>query len=201
MFEKIGPSGLYVIAQAEREAPPAETHAATGAHGGAEHKGVFPPFDSATFPSQLFWLAIFFGLLLWLMAKVALPRVGAILEGRADRIASDLAEANRLKEETDAAIEAYEKTLTQARAEGQRIAAEMHEKVSKEAEENRRRLEDELNGKLAAAERQIADTKASALSNVRGIAVEAGSAIVERLTGKAPESAEIEQAVDASLAA
>jgi F-type H+-transporting ATPase subunit b len=214
MFEKIGPSGLYaimsrdgesdglvVLAAAEHGAP-AETHAATEAHGGAGgHKEPFPPFNSATFAGQLFWLAIFFGLLLWLMSKVALPRVQNILEGRAERIENDLAEANRLKAETDEAIAAYEKTLADARAEGHRIAGEMHEKVSKESEAHRLKLEDELNAKLEASEQLIVESKLQALGNVRGIAIDTASAIVERLSGKQPAANDVEKAVDASLAA
>ena len=102
MFDKIGPTSLYVLSQDDPDAPvlhmaaaqdariptdthvPGETHATTEAHGGAEgHKGPFPPFDSSNFAGQLFWLAIFFGGLLFVMAKVALPRLKNIVEGRA----------------------------------------------------------------------------------------------------------------------
>ena len=53
-------------------------------------KAAFPPFDVATFAGQLFWLAITFAALYWLMSTIALPRVGAILEERASTIARDL---------------------------------------------------------------------------------------------------------------
>lgn len=214
MFEKIGPTGLAVVARTEEDgAQPAYLVAAaetgpglstsgTESDGGAGgHKEPFPPFNGSTFAGQLFWLAIFFGLLLWLMSKVALPRVQNILEGRAERIEADFAEANRLKTETDAAIAAYEKTLAEARAEGQRIAAEMHETVAKDAEAHRASLETELNARLETSEKQIADTKTSALGNVRGIAIDTASAIIERLSGKAPAANDVEQAVDASVAA
>lgn len=200
MTESVRTDGALILAQAEHG--PAQTQAGAqapgGAHGGG---GSFPPFDSSTFAGQLLWLAIFFGLLYWLMKKVALPRVGNILEGRAERISADLAEANRLKGEADAAIAAYEKALADARAEGHRIAAEMHEKVTAEAEAQQRKLEDDLNARLEVSDRQIAEAKATALSNVRGIAVDAASAIVERLTGAPAQAGEVEQAVDASLAA
>jgi len=203
MTETVGQSGHTIVLAQQTHDEATQIVAGTEAPS-VQHEaghGAFPPFNTATFPGQLLWLAIFFALLLWLMKSVALPRVQNILEGRADRISSDLAEANRLKNETDAAIESYEKALAAARAEAGRIAGEMHERIARDAEEKRRQLESELNAKLADADRQIAASKAAALSNVRGIAVEAGSAIVERLTGKAPARPEIEQAVDASLAA
>ncbi|WP_209000638.1 hypothetical protein [Labrenzia sp. DG1229] len=81
----------------------------------AEHGVGFPPFDATTFASQLLWLAITFGVFYWIMKNVAMPRIAGILEDRKDRIAGDLSEANRLKDETDAAIAAYEQALAEAR--------------------------------------------------------------------------------------
>ena len=62
----------------------------------------FPPFDASTFASQLVWLALTFVALYLLMSRVALPRVGAIIEDRRQRVAGDLAEAQRFKEQSDA---------------------------------------------------------------------------------------------------
>ncbi|MEP1881060.1 MAG: ATP F0F1 synthase subunit B, partial [Roseibium sp.] len=87
-----------------------------------EHGAGFPPFDSSTFASQILWLAITFGLFYWIMKNVAVPRIAGILEDRKDRIAGDLAEANRLKQETDAAIAAYEQALAEARNKAHGIA-------------------------------------------------------------------------------
>ena len=56
------------------------------------------------------------------MSRVALPRIGSILEERDNRIAGDLAEAGRLKEESDAAIAAYEQALAEARQNAHAIA-------------------------------------------------------------------------------
>ena len=93
-----------------------EPHATAVAHpGGEAHSAGFPPFDSSTFASQLLWLAISFGLFYWLLSTKVLPRISGILEARADRIARDLAEAQRLKAESDAAGAAYEAALAAAR--------------------------------------------------------------------------------------
>ena len=63
----------------------------------------------------------------------------------------------------------------------------------------RKKLEDQLSAKLAQAEKTIAATRETAMGNVRGIAADAASAIVQRLTGVLPDSKAVSSAVDASL--
>ena len=92
------------------EPPAADTHAGTQVPGGEAH-GEFPPFDTTHYPSQLLWLAITFGLFYLFLKRVALPRIGGILEVRRDRIAHDLDTAARMKEEADEAVAAYEQEL------------------------------------------------------------------------------------------
>ena len=163
------------------------------------HKGTFPPFDQTTFASQLVWLAITFVVLYVLMAKVALPRVGGIIENRRQRIEGDIAEAGRLKTQSDEALAAYEQALADARARAQAIAAETRDKQAAEAEATRKKLEGQLNAKLAEAEKTIAATKQAAMANVRGIASDAAKAIVERLAGKAPADSAVAAAVGEAL--
>jgi F-type H+-transporting ATPase subunit b len=163
------------------------------------HGGGFPPFESTFFVSQLLWLAITFGLLYFLLSRFALPRIGNILEVRGDRIMSDLAEAQRLRSETDAAIASHEASLAAARASAQKIASETRAEVEAEAAAKRKLVDAELAERLASAERAIAATKAEAMVNVRTIAIDATTAIVARLSGTEPSVAEVEPAVDATL--
>jgi F-type H+-transporting ATPase subunit b len=174
------------------------TSAHTEAPGGG-HKGPFPPFQSETFASQLVWFAVCFVLLYLLMARIALPRVGGILAARRDRVDGDLKAAQTLREKADAELAAYEKALADARGRAQTIANETRDKLNAEAEQRRKGLEAELHGKLAQAEKTIASTKQAALSNVRGISIEATAAIVERLIGSRPAGSAVETAVDAAL--
>ena len=96
-------------------------------------------------------------------------------------------------------MQAYEKTLAEARTRAQTLAGETRAKLNAEAEEARKELEAALHAKLAEAERTIADTKARAMSNVRGIAAEAAGAIVGKLTGLVPAEHAVTEAVDAVL--
>jgi F-type H+-transporting ATPase subunit b len=72
----------------------------------------------------------------------------------------------------------------------------MREKQAAEAASTRKKLEDQLQAKLADAEKTIAGTKQKAMANVHGIATDATKAIVERLIGKAPA----DNAIDAAVA-
>lgn len=180
------------------------THdAAPAAHGAAEgheKKSHFPPFDGTTFASQLLWLVLSFGLLYLLMSRVALPRIGRILEERHDRIADDLEEAAKHKAESEAAQASYEKALAEARAKANSIAGDTRNRLAADSDANRKSLEADLSAKLATAEERIASTKTEALTHVRGIAVDATHAIVSTLIGTSPASSEVERAVDGALA-
>lgn len=173
------------------------TQTGTQAPGGA--KPPFPPFDKDTFGSQLIWLVIAFVALYVLLARVALPRVSAIFAARKSRLETDLAAAAKAKAESEAAIASYEKALAEARAKAQALAAETKQKFAAEAEDKKKKLEADLATKLAAAEKQIDATRKTAMGNVRAIAVDTASSIVERLTGIAPAKPAVEKAVDASL--
>lgn len=156
------------------------TTESTGAEGG---HGGFPPMDAHSFPSQIFWLVIFFGLLYLLMSKVALPRMASVLSNRHKAIESDLSKASALKHETEAAIQHYEKSLADARANAQGIAAETRAKMNAEIEAERAALEKTLNAKLAEADSRINASKAKSMQDVNEVAAETAAEIVSALTG------------------
>jgi F-type H+-transporting ATPase subunit b len=122
-----------------------------------------------------------------------------VIDARQKAIEGDLAQAQTLKDESEAALKAYENDLAAARARAQAISNETRDKLNAASEAERKTLEDQLAHKLADAEKTIAATRASAMSNVRGIAADAASAIVQRLIGTAPDGKAVETAVDGSL--
>jgi F-type H+-transporting ATPase subunit b len=160
---------------------------------GGAHK--FPPLQTETYASQLVWLALTFVGLYLLMSRVALPRIGSIIEDRRQRIASDFAEAQRLKAESDAALAAYEKSLADARGRAQALANEARQSEAKAAESARKALDAKLNAQIGEAEKTIAARRSAAMVNVQGIATDTAAAIIVRLIGSAPASREVEAAV------
>jgi F-type H+-transporting ATPase subunit b len=174
--------GAEGAADAVHADPTADTHATTEASG--EHEsGVFPPFDPATFPSQLLWLAITFGALYLLMSKIALPRIGSILENRKGIIDADLAAADASRQKTDAAIAAYEAALAAARSKAQGIANESREAIQADLAAKRSAVEADLSAKVSAAEARISATKTEALTHVDEIATETAQTVVTQLVG------------------
>src|SRR5580704_3566908 len=144
---------------AESHGEPKGATAHPEADGG--HKAPFPPFQKDTFASQLVSLVIAFVALYLIVSKIALPRVGGVIDERQNTIDGDLSAAQKLKDESE-----------------------------------HKSLEERLSLKLADAEKTIASTREAAMRNVRGIATEAAAAIVQRLTGVAPDGASVGQAVD-----
>ena len=168
-----------------------ETTGAEGGHGG----GVFPPLDTKTFPSQIFWLVIFFALLYLLMSKVALPRIAAILKNRMSTINGDLARAQALKEETEAAIASYEKALADARAKAQSIAAENKARMEAEMDAERAAVEKTLAARIGEAEASIAAARDKAMAQVNEVASDTAAEIVSQLTGASASADEVAKAI------
>jgi F-type H+-transporting ATPase subunit b len=170
-----------------------DTHSETGVP--AEGHGVFPPFDPATYPSQIVWLAITFGLFYLFLKKVVMPRVGGIIDVRNDRITQDLDHAARLKGEADAAVAAYEQELAEAKTKANAIGQQASDAAKAEAEAARKTVEAALDQKLGEAEARISSIKATAMKEVGTIAEDTASAIVEALVGGKASKAEIAAAV------
>jgi len=184
-------SGAQAPADAGHGAAPADAGHAAGTevpHDGGHAEGAFPPFDASTFPSQILWLAITFGLFYLFLKKVIMPRLGGILEVRENRIAQDIEQANKMKGEADAAVAAYEQELAEARANANTIGQAARDNAKAEAETARKSIEASLEQKLADAEARVAKIKDTAMQDVGSIAEETAAAIVSALGGKSAKA-------------
>jgi F-type H+-transporting ATPase subunit b len=154
-----------------------------------------PQLDYHTFVPQLVWLATSFVVLYLLMSRLGLPKVRAAIEGRKQHLDNDLSRAAALKEEAEAALAAYQRTLADARAAAQTALRETSEKLAVEAAARQQQFSATLAEQVAAAETRIAASKEQALADVRGIAAEVGGAVVEKLIGVAPKADTMSSAV------
>ena len=154
-----------------------------------------PQLDYHTFVPQLVWLAITFIVLYILMSRIGLPKVKGALEGRRQRVDSDLARAAALRQEAEAALAAYQQTLHDARTAAQETLRRTGERLAAEAAERQRQLAATLAEQVAAAEQRIAAGRDAALGELRGVAADVGGAVVAKLTGALPDPVAMNSAV------
>jgi len=160
-----------------------------------------PQLDFNTYLPQVVWLVITFTALFLVMWRLAVPRIADVLEARQKRIADNLAKADASKKEAEAALEAYERALAEARAEAHALVSEAVGKVAAEAAERDARQAGQLQRRIADAEAAIASAVSDAVANVRAAVLEVATAAVARLTDEAPAKGDIAHAVDRALKA
>jgi len=158
-----------------------------------------PQLDTSQYAPQVIWLVISFALLYVLMARVALPRIGQVLEERQDRVNDNLEKAGALKAEAESVAEAYEGALADARAEAQAIVHQAAERMAADAAKRLARLSERLETEIKAAEARINEAREQAVANIRQVVVEVAGAAAERLSGGKLDGITLEAAVDAAL--
>ncbi len=154
-----------------------------------------PQLEAHDWAPQLIWLAICFIGLYIIMAKAAIPRIGGVLEQRRDKIASDLDQAQNLKNETEKAIADYETALAEARAKAHAIAEETRVALKAETDKQASELEAKLDVKVADAEASIRATKDAAMAQVRDVAADIAGVIVKEMIGGTVTKAKVNAAL------
>ena len=157
-----------------------------------------PQFDPTWFASQIFWLAIVFVVFYMLITKRVLPKMEATLAARADRIQGDLDRAAKMQQDAAAAAETHAAAIAKARDEAREILRESQAATQADLDSRQATLGAEIAKQTEAAEGRIVEARDAAMASVREIAVDAASAVTERLTGSAPASDRVAEAVDAA---
>ena len=142
-----------------------------------------PQLDMSTWPPQLFWLAVTFLALYFVISRVAIPRTGGVIELRKSTIDGDLAEAKNLKDETENAVRSYEAALADAKAKAQAIALENRNKLNAEIEAERAKLDAALGAKIADGRKEGCRLARQGLEDISAMAADIASDIVQQLTG------------------
>ena len=158
-----------------------------------------PQLDISTFSPQIIWLIITFLILYVLMAKVALPRIGNILEQRQNRIDDNLDMAQNLRNESNIDAESYDKAITEAREQARKTIQETTEEMSIETARRQGELGARLSGELRSTEDQISAAKTASLKNIHESAASVTSEAMKVLIGEKPTDNAIKQAISSAL--
>jgi F-type H+-transporting ATPase subunit b len=151
--------------------------------------------------SQVVWGAIIFALLYVLLSRVALPRVGEVIDERARHIASDLEAAQASKARADAAAQEMAAATVRARAEAQAAISAALDVAKAEASSRIAELNERLERQLRDAETQIEAARTAAMRALREVATETAATVISRLTGTPPDAVRLDGAIRSALAA
>ena len=154
-----------------------------------------PQLDPAVWPTQLFWLAITFGILYLVIWRVALPRIADVLEARQRKLDDDLKKAAALKDEAEAILAEYEKMRADAQASAQAVLQKTQNEMKAEAERQGHDVAAKLAKQTEEAEARIAEAKTAALASLEGTVTEVVAAATEKLIGEKAGDQEIARAV------
>lgn len=166
---------------------------------GAEAGGAgMPQLDFSTFPNQIFWLVVTLIVIYFILSRVALPRIGAVLAERQGTITNDIAAAEELKQRAQEAEAAYEQALIDARAEAGKIVDTAKADIQAELDVQLQKADAEIAAQTAESEKAIAEIQAGATDAVKAVAKDTAKEIVAAMGGKADAKA-ITAAINAAM--
>lgn len=144
-----------------------------------------PPSPLFPQPYDIIWSAVAFVIILLVVWKYALPRMGAMLDERSALIEGNIEKATQAKAEADAALEEYRAQLADARGEAAKIREQARADGTKILLELKEQAQAEANRIAAAAQATIEAERQSALVSLRN---EVGSLALSLASGVIGES-------------
>ena len=135
-----------------------------------------------------FWVAVSFFLFVAGLIYLGLhKKVATALDARAERIATELAEARRLREEAEQVLAEYRRKEREATGEADAIIKQAGQEAESLAKETRRTIKEQFERRIRLAEDKIGRAEAEAIREVRAAAVDAAltaarTLIAEKLT-------------------
>jgi F-type H+-transporting ATPase subunit b len=134
-------------------------------------------------PGLIIWTLVVFILLWIVLAKALFPTIVKMTADREARIKKDLEDAERLRIESQAALDEQRELLASARGEAQAIITEAREAAERERSNGIEKTRAEQEDLLARARREIEAEKVRAIAEVRREAVDIALAAAGKVVG------------------
>jgi F-type H+-transporting ATPase subunit b len=148
----------------------------------------------------MIWTLVLFGFTMWVLSRVALPRIGEALDRRANAIRESIEAAERQREEADQLLNEYRERLKEAREQAEDIVARARkaaEAATAEAVAEGKRKREEL---VAAARRDIETEMRRSLERIRQEVADLTVLATEKVTRKALDSEDHKRLIEEALA-
>lgn len=191
IFDAFGIEDAFAAGSGDAHGTAEGGHAVGHDAGHAESSGGLPQLDTSTYPSQLFWLAITFGILYFIFSKRSLPQISNVLENRQAHIQSDLETAEKLRADAEKAQEAYETSLETARTNSAKAMQEANAAIKAKADKQNEAFRKKSEKEIVELEKRLVKAKEEAMDEMNTIAAEVASAAAKKIVGIHPD---IEQA-------
>jgi len=158
-----------------------------------------PQLDFSTFPNQIFWLVVAIVVLYLIVSRVALPRIGSVVDDRHSAIANDIAQAAEFKVKAEEAEAAYDTALAEARSEAMRIAGEAKADIKKDLDIAIAEADAEISAKSAESAERIGEIRDNALKSIEEVASVAAVDVVAAIMPGASDAKALKAAIAARL--
>lgn len=144
-----------------------------------------PQFDQIgeIYASQLFWLAIFFGAMFFIVGRGMLPRIVSTVDARNQKIDDDLKIADEARDRAARLEEDYRQEMDRARSSAAGVSAKAKADAAVTTEASIKRADQAIDVQVDAALAKIAEARAVARGQIETIAAEAAEAMIERVAG------------------
>lgn len=154
-----------------------------------------PQLDPGWFASQLFWLAITFTALIFIVRFKVAPGVGNVLEERKTTLERELHEAESFKASAEATKGNFEEAMLEAREKSSAMLAEAKREIAAEISAGEAKHAAEIAARITATEQQAAKAVRQAIAGSDGSVAGLVEAMAEKLLGQAVGQSEAQGAV------
>lgn len=159
-----------------------------------------PQFDTHFLTPLLFWSAVSFAILLFLLKRYAFPAITEILDARERTIAENLAKAERARKDAEQLLAEYQAKLKAAQQEATAMLDQARKQAQQVAEDNQRRVKQDTDRMLATAREEMARERVRVSKELKDQAVELVMAASERILKRSLTDADqkrlVKEAID-----
>ena len=149
----------------------------------AAESGGMPQLDPEFWVSQIFWLAITFGILYLALSKLILPKISDNLETRKSQVLDNLELAEKQRNESESKLKEFDSIILKSKIDAKNLFNESRKKLLDDINKKREKLEEEIDKEVKIVEAEINELKKKSPEKINKIAIETSEDLINQLIG------------------